>query len=95
MAADCTVDSLYDLAALTTVKNCDVFKLEFRSLPNAVQCDVYRTVSRFLFLSSPFYGLVTIFGDLLVDVYKISVGANAFCGFVFISFSTPVRQKYW
>ena len=45
MAADCRVESLYDLAAFTTVKNCDVFKSEFRSLPNAVQCDIYRTVS--------------------------------------------------
>ncbi|XP_078362508.1 amyloid protein-binding protein 2-like isoform X1 [Oculina patagonica] len=44
MAADCRVDSLYDLASLTTVRNCDLFKSEFRSLPNAVQCDVYRTL---------------------------------------------------
>lgn len=39
------VESLYVLAAFTTVRNCNVFKSEFRSLPNAVQCDIYRTVS--------------------------------------------------
>lgn len=44
MAADCRVESLYNLAAFTTVRNCDLFKSEFRSLPNAVQCDIYRTV---------------------------------------------------
>jgi len=49
MAADCRVESLYDLAAFTTVRNCDVFKSEFRSLPNAVQCDIYRTVSISMF----------------------------------------------
>ena len=54
MAEDCRVDSLYDLAAFTTVRNCDVFKSEFRSLPNAVQCDIYRTVSISMFLVSFF-----------------------------------------
>lgn len=54
MAADCRVDSLYDLAAFTTVRNCDVFKTEFRSLPNAVQCDIYRTVSISMFSVSFF-----------------------------------------
>ena len=49
MAAECRVESLYDLAAFTTVRNCDVFKSEFRSLPNAVQCDIYRTVSMSMF----------------------------------------------
>lgn len=49
MAADCRVESLYDLAAFSTVRNCDVFKSEFRSLPNAVQCDIYRTVSMSMF----------------------------------------------
>lgn len=44
MAEDCTVKSLYNLAAFTTVRNCDFFKSEFRLLPNAVQCDIYRGV---------------------------------------------------
>ena len=50
MAADCRVESLYNLAAFTTVTNCDLFKSEFRSLPNAVQCDIYRTVGIDFFL---------------------------------------------
>ena len=57
MAADWRVDSLYDLAAFTTVRNCDVFKSEFRSLPNAVQCDVYRVVGIFSFYTSISRGL--------------------------------------
>ncbi|CAH3019390.1 unnamed protein product [Porites evermanni] len=44
MAAGSRVESLYDLAALSAVKNCHVYKSEFRSLPNAVQCDIYRTL---------------------------------------------------
>ncbi|RMX52041.1 hypothetical protein pdam_00003706 [Pocillopora damicornis] len=44
MAAGRRVHSLYDLATFTTVRNCDLFKLEYRSLPNAVQCDIYRTL---------------------------------------------------
>lgn len=54
MAAGRRVHSLYDLATFTTVKNCDLFKLEYRSLPNAVQCDIYRTVC-ILILSSYFF----------------------------------------
>lgn len=48
------VESLYVLSAFTTVRNCDVFKSEFRSLPNAVQCDIYRTVSISFFSASFF-----------------------------------------
>lgn len=54
MAAGRRVHSLYDLATFTTVRNCDLFKLEYRSLPNAVQCDIYRTVC-ILILSSYFF----------------------------------------
>ena len=54
MAAGRRVNSLYDLATFTTVRNCDLFKLEYRSLPNAVQCDIYRTVC-ILILSSYFF----------------------------------------
>lgn len=60
MAADCSVRSLYNLAAFTTVRNCDVYKSEFRSLPNAVQCDVYRAVGIYTFLYFSFQG----FGNL-------------------------------
>lgn len=49
MAAGSRVESLYDLAALSAVKNSHVYKSEFRSLPNAVQCDIYRTVGSNIF----------------------------------------------
>ena len=49
MAAGSRVESLYDLAALSAVKNCHVYKSEFRSLPNAIQCDIYRTVGSNIF----------------------------------------------
>lgn len=62
MAADCRVESLYDLAAFTTVRNCDVFKSEFRSLPNAVQCDIYRTVSMSMFSVTSCSWFSSIFG---------------------------------
>ncbi|KAK2574365.1 Amyloid protein-binding protein 2 [Acropora cervicornis] len=40
--ANCRVENLYKLAASTTAQNCDLYKCEFRSLPNTVQCDIYR-----------------------------------------------------
>lgn len=52
--ANCRVENLYKLAAFTTARNCDLYKCEFRSLPNTVQCDIYRQVSVFLLLSPVF-----------------------------------------
>ncbi|XP_067034677.1 amyloid protein-binding protein 2-like [Acropora muricata] len=40
--ANCRIENLYKLAASTTARNCDLYKCEFRSLPNTVQCDIYR-----------------------------------------------------
>lgn len=88
MAADCRVDSLYDLAAFTTVRNCDVFKTEFRSLPNAVQCDIYRTVSISMFSVSFFSWFSSmLFGKSLdIDVYKICFKFIHFAAFFYVAF---------
>ena len=77
MAAGRRVHSLYDLATFTTVRNCDLFKLEYRSLPNAVQCDIYRTVCILILSSYFFFRFVTP----TVNVYKISLACNSmrFC----------------
>ena len=77
MAAGRRVHSLYDLATFTTVRNCDLFKLEYRSLPNAVQCDIYRTVCILLLSSYFFFRFVTP----TVNVYKICLACNSmrFC----------------
>ena len=37
--------SLYDLSVFAAVRNSHLFKLDFRSLPSVIQCDVYRQVS--------------------------------------------------
>lgn len=71
MAADWRVDSLYDLAAFTTVRNCDVFKSEFRSLPNAVQCDVYRVVGIYFLLYLNF----SRFGNMKTNTICLTLSA--------------------
>lgn len=88
MAAGRRVDSLYDLAAFTTVRSCNLFKSEFRSLPNAVQCDLYRTVC-ILILSFSSFHVSKVMGQLLYNIYKIWFSLYFSC----LCLSSAIRHR--